>query len=147
MGFNTYERKLTDEFFNSEIGRVVKDAIYNDMTISCNDIGFITGGEYNSNDTTIVYEPTINQPIIRTGNISYYDTLLVENVPDDDIQPVYNQASYSTNNGMCIEYAINMDRDKPFYLIWTTTIIVNNEPVNTYTRRIKVVPKVIPEKE
>lgn len=140
MGFDTYERKLTDEFFNSEIGRVVKDAIYNDMTISCKDISFITGGEYNSNDTTIFYYPDINQPVIRTGDVSYHDTLLVENAPDDDAQPVHIHDSYSTSNGKHVVYVININRDKPFNLIWDTTIMIDNEPVNTYSIKIKVIP-------
>jgi hypothetical protein len=146
MPFDVYERKLTDEFFNSEIGRVVKDAIYNDMTIMCEDVGIITGGEYTSNDITIVYESDNHEPIMRTGNVSYRDTLLVEYVPeDDDVQPVCIQASYNTGNGKCIEYAVNVDRTKPFYLIWTTTIMVNNEPTNTYTRKIKMIPPMFKE--
>ena len=144
MGSETYERKLTDEFFNSSIGRVVTNAIYNDMTITCNDVDFITGGEYNSKDITVVYNPDIDSPVIRTGDVWYRDTLLVENL-DLNIRSVQINESFSTNNGMCIVYVVH--NPEPFNLIWTTTIIVNNEPVNTYTRKIKVVPKVIPEKE
>ena len=138
MGSGTYERKITDEFFNSPIGRVVKDAIYNGMTIICNPGDFITCGEYDSNNITIVYEPVINMPIVRTGDIWYHDTLLIGNVPEDDNPPVHIHTSYNTGNGKCIVYAV--DR-LPFYLVWTTTIKVKNESVNTYTRKIKVIPK------
>jgi hypothetical protein len=145
MPFNVYERKLTDEFFNSEIGRVVKDAIYNDMTIMCEDVGIITGGEYTSNDITIVYESDNHEPIMRTGNVSYRDTLLVENL-EENIRTVQIHTAHSTSNGKHIVYAINgVTGGGPFYLIWTTTIFVNNEPVNTYSKRIKVIPKAIHE--
>jgi hypothetical protein len=137
MGSETYERKLTDDFFNSEIGRTVKEAIYNNMTIVChNNPCFITGGEYKSNDISIIYEPDTNKPVIRTDNIWYHDTLLPYY---DSIPPIHIHNIYSTSNGKCIKYFVNGIR--PFNLIWTTIIIVNNEPVNTYIRKIKVIPK------
>jgi hypothetical protein len=148
MGFNTYERKLTDEFFNSLIGKVVKDAIYNNMTIVCHDIiCCLTGGEYNSNDITVIYEPDNDKPIVRTSNIWYRDTLLVEN-PEHHFRSVRVNASYNTTNGKFIEYGVSgIDGGEPFNLIWTTTIMVNNEPVNTYTSKIKVIPKTISKEE
>jgi hypothetical protein len=146
MPFDIYERKISDEFFISEIGRTVKDAIYNNMTVTCKSpVCFITGGEYNSIDVTIVYESDNHEPIMRTGNVSYRDTLLVENL-EENIRTVQIHTAHSTSNGKHIVYAINeVTGGGPFYLIWTTTIFVNNEPVNTYSKRIKVIPKAIHE--
>jgi len=140
-----YTRKITDEFFYSEIGRTVREAMYNDLTLTRKHSFIITCGEYKSKDIDIIYKSGCENPIILTGNVWYHDSLFIDDAINEGTVHAHIVQRYECGNSKNIVYKI--ERYKPFNLIWTTTVMINNEPRDTYTRKIIVIPKTISEEE
>ena len=136
-----YTRKITDEFFNSDIGRTVREALYNDMTLIRKPGFILTCGEYKSNDINILYKSDCERPIILTGNVWYHDNLFIDDAIIEGTVRAHIIQTYESGNGKNFVYKI--EKYKPFDLIWTTTIMINNDPYDTYTRKIRVIPRTI----
>ena len=146
MQDQSYIRKITDEFFFSDIGRTVREAIYNDMTLIRKPGFILTCGEYKSNNNIdILYTSGCERPMIRTGNLWYHDSLFIDNTAYDNTIRAHIIQRYEYSNSKNIVYRI--ERLKPFDLIWTTTVMIDNDPRNTFTRKIRVIPKSIDDND
>jgi hypothetical protein len=145
MQDQSYTRKITDEFFYSEIGRTVREALYNDCTLIRKPGFILTCGEYKSNNMNIIFKLSSERPIIRTGYLWYHDNLFIDDAIIEGTVRAHIIQTYESGNGKNFVYKV--ERFKPFDLIWTTTVMINNDPRNTFKRKIRVIPKTVDDKE
>ena len=141
------ERSLSDQFFCSPIGDIIKDAIYNDYVYYYNSTRFLFTGWIDTTDIRVIYDTFCEKPVIRTGTVKYHDSLEFVDIDlenDEDVIYQKTEVFKGANYDMYNFSVKNDDPDKPtkeFKAIWKTVVECNGKTYN-YFREIRFIHKI-----
>ena len=132
------KRSITDQFFDTPIGRPIRNAIYNDFTYVFKPGELFAIGYWKTNNIDIYYDSNSNKPKVRTNDIWFEDSLTFDvNLSKEDIRA---SVSHANHRYTLIDTFTNEAFKKEFNGVWATEIYKGGELYRRYEQNIRFVP-------